>query len=1585
MFSSRAPLTRLLAGTVAGVVGLAGLVGLATPAAADTSPVVATTPTTVAADSLPTTQIDGVVWQQAVAGSKVVVGGDFANARPAGAAAGTSTVPRTNLLAYDIETGVLDASWAPNPNAQVRAVAVSPDGSRIYVGGNFTTIAGQARYRIAAFDAATGALLTSFNAGVDSQVRAIVATNTTVYVGGAFTSANGEPRSRVAAFRAADGAVLPWNPSADNGTVSALTVSPDGSMVVVGGSFTTFNGSGTPGYGLARVDGTTGASLPLPLNTLIRDGGTQASITSLTSDGTSFYVTGYVFGSTGNLEGAARGDWATGSLVWVEDCHGDTYAAWPASDTVYVAGHPHYCGNVGGFPQTEPWSFYRALAFTKEATQTVTADPHGYFNFAGNPAPTLLHFYPEINTGTFTGQGQGPWTVTGNSDYVLYAGEFTIVNNKGQQGLARFARTGKAPNKQGPRVGSAAFALAGTSFSSGTARLSWPANYDRDNEFLTYTLSRNGVPVHTVTAPSSEWKRPTMGYLDSGLTPGTTYTYRLKVVDAFGNSAISDQVPVTVADAGAVSPYAEHVLADGASTFWRLGEASGNAVYDWVGFNDATAGPGVTRGAAGAINADTNGASTFDGTPNGRVSTSTPITGPDSFAVESWIRTTSTRGGKIIGFGSSATGSSGSYDRQVYMDNSGKIWFGVYPGEVRSLNTTLSYNDGQWHHVVASMGAEGMRLFIDGRRVAQRSDTTTGQAYPGYWRVGGDNLGGWPNQPTSPYLAGTIDDVAIYPAPLTAATVLDHWVTSGRVSTVPPAPADAYGAAVYAANPDLYWRLNESSGTVAADAGISGVNGTYGSLVSKGVAGALVGVANTAISTLGTQNSRVVSTQQVAAPNVYSQELWFRTSTRNGGKLIGFGSALTGTSANYDRHVYMETNGRLTFGTWTGVANTITSPLAYNNNQWHHLVATQSAAGMRLYVDGALVGTHPEVGAQSYSGYWRVGGDTTWGPQPWFAGQLDEVAVYSTALDAQTVTNHYALGTTGQLPNQTPAAYFTATPTDLTVALDATGSSDPDGTIASSAWTFGDGGVATGSTTSHTYAAPGTYTVTLTVTDDQGGTAATSQQVTVTAPNQPPVAAFTATPTELVVAVDAAGSSDPDGTVAGYAWSFGDGATATGPTASHLYATGGTKTVTLTVTDDDGAATTVTQDVVVVPPNVAPVAAITATTSTLTVDVDSAGSSDPDGSLVSTAWTFGDGGTATTSAASHTYAAPGTYPVTLTVTDDRGGIATATTEVTVALANVAPAAVFTATPTGLTVGVDATGSGDPDGSIVDYAWSFGDGGTASGLTASHVYASSGTRTVTLTVTDDDGATSTSSQDVTVVKPNVAPVAAFTSAATDLSVAVDASTSGDSDGTIASYAWTFGDEGTASGITATHTYAAAGTYTVTLTTTDDQGASSSTTHDVTVAAPVPNLAPVAAFTTTATFLSLAVDGSTSSDADGTVASYAWDFGDGATATGPTPPAHVYATAGSYLVSLTVTDDDGEAATTSRTVSVTAPPANLPFAVDAFDRTTTGGWGSAETGGAWTVTGGAANFSVTPGAAAMRVTGAGFRLSSFLPVS
>ena len=116
---------------------------------------------------------------------------------------------------------------------------------------------------------------------------------------------------------------------------------------------------------------------------------------------------------------------------------------------------------------------------------------------------------------------------------------------------------------------------------------------------------------------------------------------------------------------------------------------------------------------------------------------------------------------------------------------------------------------------------------------------------------------------------------------------------------------------------------------------------------------------------------------------------------------------------------------------------------------------------------------------------------------------------------------------------------------------------------------------------SHAYAVAGTYTVTLTVTDDQGATGTTTRTVTPTAPpaNQPPTASFTSSCTQLTCSSNASASSDPDGTVASYAWDFGDGLTGTGVSPSHAYAVAGTYTVTLTVTDDQGATGTTTRTV----------------------------------------------------------------------------------------------------------------------------------------------------------------------------------------------------------------------------------------------------------------------------------------------------------------------------------------------------------------------------------------------------------------------
>lgn len=123
--------------------------------------------------------------------------------------------------------------------------------------------------------------------------------------------------------------------------------------------------------------------------------------------------------------------------------------------------------------------------------------------------------------------------------------------------------------------------------------------------------------------------------------------------------------------------------------------------------------------------------------------------------------------------------------------------------------------------------------------------------------------------------------------------------------------------------------------------------------------------------------------------------------------------------------------------------------------------------------------------------------------------------------------------------------------------------------------------------------------------------------------------------------------------------------------------------------------------------------------------------------------------------------------------------------------------------------------------------------------------------------------------------------------------------------------------------------------------------------LTKGAPPQNQPPVAAFTSQTNNLAAAVDGTGSSDPDGSITNYDWQFGDGATASGATPTPHTYATAGTYNVTLTVSDNGGATNATTKPVTVTSAPAQLKLAEDAFNRTVANGWGSATVGGAWSV--------------------------------
>ncbi len=180
----------------------------------------------LSADPLPTVQIDGVVWSQTVVGNTVYVGGEFTTARPAGAAPGVNTVPRANLLAYDVRTGVLIDSWAPTTNGEVLSSPPPPTGPGSTSAASSPHVNGQTRNRIVALNPTTGAIIQSFAVVADASVRAIVATDTTVYLGGLSTSLNGATRSRAGAVSAADGSVLPWAPVAAGGSVCALAADP---------------------------------------------------------------------------------------------------------------------------------------------------------------------------------------------------------------------------------------------------------------------------------------------------------------------------------------------------------------------------------------------------------------------------------------------------------------------------------------------------------------------------------------------------------------------------------------------------------------------------------------------------------------------------------------------------------------------------------------------------------------------------------------------------------------------------------------------------------------------------------------------------------------------------------------------------------------------------------------------------------------------------------------------------------------------------------------------------------------------------------------------------------------------------------------------------------------------------------------------------------------------------------------------------------------------------------------------------------------------------------------------------------------
>lgn len=365
------------------------------------------------------------------------------------------------------------------------------------------------------------------------------------------------------------------------------------------------------------------------------------------------------------------------------------------------------------------------------------------------------------------------------------------------------------------------------------------------------------------------------------------------------------------------------------------------------------------------------------------------------------------------------------------------------------------------------------------------------------------------------------------------------------------------------------------------------------------------------------------------------------------------------------------------------------------------------------------------------------------------------------------------------------------------VPFDSAGSIDPDGDTLQYQWDFGDGRTGSAIKPAHSYNAPGVYTVTLTVTD--GDMSSTTVSTTATITNTAPVADAGGPYSVLwgrPLTLNGGGSYDPDGHGLSYSWDFGDGNTGVGVTPSHTYDTLGVYAVTLTVADKfDSATATTTVNVINAAPIAKPGGPYTVAWNK-SLFFDGSLSSDPDGdSIVSYNWNFGDGATGTGSQLWHKYTAPGTYTVTLVVSDKFTASEPAT--VTVEVTNQTPTAVIPWDP--ITAyrenarNFSGSGSTDPDGDSLTYHWDMGDGNsvTSDSSAISYTYTQLGTYTLALTVSD--GFATSAPATATVMVLNSAPIAdagPYTRNITERqTVTLDGTGSRDLDGTIVAYQWT----------------------------------------------------------------------------------------------------------------------------------------------------------------------------------------------------
>jgi PKD repeat protein len=953
-------------------------------------------------------------------------------------------------------------------------------------------------------------------------------------------------------------------------------------------------------------------------------------------------------------------------------------------------------------------------------------------------------------------------------------------------------------------------------------------------------------------------------------TPGPA-TVGLRVTDAAGKSATTTET-VSVDGAGA-GTYSSRVLATaGLTNYWRMGEASGSTLADSKGTAPATLTGATGLGFEGAVAGDADTAARFNGT-NSAAQAALNLSGTSTLTLEFWMKWNNFANDDDLAFEFTPNFNSNPGGFLVdpnAPEEGGKFAVGIGSGESRNTAYFTRPSAGQWHHYALVLdstapAAEQIKPYVDGQPVPYvKTKSGTGAG-----NFANSSLHFMSRAASALFGAGDLDEVALYNRALPATTISQHFGGNSQ------SPLAAFNAAPNPAQAGQLVNFDASAssdpdGTIAKYEWDLDGNGSYETNTGT------TPTASTSFASAGTYDVKLRATDNA------------------------------GNSGETTRAVTVEQSG-------SGAYSSRVQATAGLTNYWR----MNDAAGAAL-TDGkggahaTVVGT-PEFGVAS-----ALPG-----------GSDSAVGFNGTNSAAQAALN---LSGTNKLTLEFWMKWNNfANDDDLAFELTPNFNSNPGGFLVDPNAPEEGGkfavGIGSGESRNTAYfdrPSAGAWHHYALVFDTSADPA---NQITPYIDGQPVPYAKTK-------------SGSGAGNFANSTLYFMSRA------ASALFGAGDLDEVAL-YNRALPAATIEDHYFGTVGGGEPPLASFTATPNPAQtgeqVNLDGSASSDPDGTIAKYEWDLDGNGsfeteTGTEALASRTFAAAGSYDVRLRVTDSSGN--KSTTLRTVTVTNRAPVSSFTATPSavnkGQLVNFDASASSDPDGTIAKYEWDLDGNGsfetnTGTTPTASRSYSAAGPVETKLRVTDDKGTTAVSTRIVTVtlLPPTAAITATPNPADTGATVVFSGSASSDPDGTIAKYEWDLDGNGsyetnTGTTPTASRSYSTAGSVEVKLRVTDDDGQTATASHTVTIN----NRPPAPSFTATPnpvnTGATVSFNASASSDPDGAIAKYEWDLdGNGSYEVNTginTTTSRSYSTAATVTVGLRVTDNSGQTATTTRTLTV-----------------------------------------------------------------